>query len=43
MSENTWTVYLSGEIHSDWRVRLRVGVLAFETPQRTVVRYPPAR
>ncbi len=47
MSDKTWTVYLSGylsgEICSDWRVRLRVGGLAFETPQRMVVRYPLAR
>ncbi len=26
MSEKTWTVYLSGEIHSDWRDRIARGV-----------------
>ncbi len=26
MSEATWSVYLSGEIHSDWRERIRAGV-----------------
>ena len=25
MSEQTWTVYLSGEIHSDWRERIEEG------------------
>ena len=24
--ENTWTVYLSGEIHTDWRERIAAGV-----------------
>jgi YtoQ family protein len=26
MAERTWNVYLSGEIHSDWRERIEVGV-----------------
>ena len=26
MSERTWQVYLSGEIHSDWRERIESGV-----------------
>jgi YtoQ family protein len=26
MSERTWSVYLSGEIHSDWRQRIEAGV-----------------
>ena len=26
MTEKTWTVYLSGEIHSDWRERIAIGV-----------------
>ncbi|HEX5984360.1 MAG TPA: YtoQ family protein [Solirubrobacterales bacterium] len=26
MSERTWRVYLSGEIHSDWRERIEAGV-----------------
>jgi YtoQ family protein len=26
MSDRTWTVYLSGEIHSDWRDRIREGI-----------------
>ena len=26
MSDRTWTVYLSGEIHSDWRGRIREGI-----------------
>ncbi len=25
MSDNSWSVYLSGEIHSDWRERIRKG------------------
>lgn len=28
----TWTVYLSGEIHSDWRERIRAGVEAAGLP-----------
>ena len=28
MSERTWNVYLSGEIHSDWRERIESGVAA---------------
>src|SRR3954449_1718107 len=26
MAEKTWCVYLSGEIHSDWRERIETGV-----------------
>jgi len=26
MSDRTWTVYLAGEIHSDWRERIAAGV-----------------
>ncbi len=26
MTEKTWTVYLSGEIHSDWREQIAMGV-----------------
>jgi len=26
LSERIWTVYLSGEIHTDWRERIRAGV-----------------
>ncbi len=26
MAQDNWTVYLSGEIHSDWRDRIRAGV-----------------
>ena len=25
MTERTWNVYLSGEIHSDWRERIEAG------------------
>ena len=28
----TWTVYLSGEIHSDWRERIAAGVKSTELP-----------
>jgi YtoQ family protein len=34
MSEKTWTVYLSGEIHSDWRERIAQGVAAAGLPVR---------
>ena len=30
----TWTVYLSGEIHSDWRDTIRAGVQAADLPVR---------
>ncbi len=30
--EEEWTVYLSGEIHSDWRQRIADGVAAQELP-----------
>jgi hypothetical protein len=26
VTERTWSVYLSGEIHSDWRERIEQGV-----------------
>ena len=34
MSEKTWTVYLSGEIHSDWRERIAQGIAAADLPVR---------
>ena len=34
MSEKTWTVYLSGEIHSDWRERIAQGIEAAGLPVR---------
>jgi YtoQ family protein len=32
MAEQLWSVYLSGEIHSDWRERIRDGVGAAKLP-----------
>jgi len=32
MSNRTWTVYLSGEIHSDWRDRIAEGASAADLP-----------
>jgi YtoQ family protein len=32
MAERTWSVYLSGEIHSDWRARIADGVAAADLP-----------
>ncbi len=32
MTEQLWHVYLSGEIHSDWRHRIREGVNAAGLP-----------
>ena len=32
MSDETWSVYLSGEIHSDWRARIEAGVAASGLP-----------
>ena len=32
MSERIWTVYLSGEIHTDWRERIEEGVKAAGLP-----------
>ena len=32
MPEKTWNVYLSGEIHSDWRERIVEGARAAELP-----------
>jgi len=34
MTERTWNVYLSGEIHSDWRERIADGVAAADLPVR---------
>ncbi len=34
MNERIWTVYLSGEIHSDWRERIADGVAAAGLPVR---------
>ncbi len=34
MSEKIWKVYLSGEIHSDWRERIRDGAAAAGLPIR---------
>jgi len=28
----TWTVYLSGEIHTDWRQKIKQGVQAYQLP-----------
>ena len=32
MAEKTWTVYLCGEIHSDWRERIQGGASAANLP-----------
>ena len=32
MGERTWTVYLAGEIHSDWRERIAAGVASAGLP-----------
>ncbi len=32
MADNIWSVYLSGEIHSDWRDRIRDGAGAAKLP-----------
>ena len=32
VTEKTWRVYLSGEIHSDWRERIEAGVREAELP-----------
>ncbi len=34
MSERIWNVYLSGEIHTDWRQRIADGVKAAGLPVR---------
>ncbi len=34
MSERIWTVYLSGEIHSDWRARIASAIAAAGLPVR---------
>ena len=35
MAEKTWSVYLSGEIHSDWRERIEAGIGEAQLPVRT--------
>ena len=32
MSERRWTIYLSGEIHSDWRERIQSGIADLKLP-----------
>ena len=32
MSQRTWTIYLAGEIHSDWREKIRDAVEALQLP-----------
>lgn len=32
MNERIWTIYLSGEIHTDWRERIAVGVKEADLP-----------
>src|ERR1041384_637701 len=32
MADRTWSVYLSGEIHSDWRERIEAGAREAELP-----------
>lgn len=32
MTSKIWTIYLSGEIHSDWREKIKVGVEAANLP-----------
>tara|TARA_R110002110_G_scaffold3344_4_gene17056 strand:+ start:2186 stop:2674 length:489 start_codon:yes stop_codon:yes gene_type:complete len=32
MSERIWTIYLSGEIHSDWREQIAAGVASADLP-----------
>ncbi|MGF1445110.1 MAG: YtoQ family protein [Pikeienuella sp.] len=34
MSEKVWTIYLSGEIHTDWRVEIADGAAARDLPVR---------
>jgi len=35
-SNGTWTVYLSGEIHSDWREQIKQGLAAHDLPVELV-------
>lgn len=35
VSDTTWTIYLSGEIHSDWREQIAEGIRAAGLPGRT--------
>ena len=32
MSDRTWSIYLSGEIHTDWRERIAAGVRELDLP-----------
>lgn len=32
MNERIWTIYLSGEIHSDWRERITQGIADYDLP-----------
>jgi YtoQ family protein len=36
MRKRKWTVYLAGEIHSDWRQQIEAGIAAAELPVRCV-------
>ncbi len=38
MNEKTWTVYLSGEIHSDWREQIAMGPGQVATLGRDIIR-----
>ena len=35
MAEKSWNVYLSGEIHSDWRERIEAGIEEAQLPVQT--------
>ena len=35
MAEKSWNVYLSGEIHSDWRERIEAGIREAQLPVQT--------
>ena len=37
MAERSWSVYLSGEIHSDWRERIEAGAREAGLPRQTMV------
>ena len=36
MSDKVWKIYLSGEIHSDWRERIEAGLAAANLPVETL-------
>lgn len=38
-----WTVYLSGEIHTDWRQQIKDGVREKGLPNRAVNRKNPVK